>query len=74
MEFRQARGSSAYGLPSRAEIISSLGLDRWREERLLPTASSASSLDIEAANKKDKGRSGFRWASAAALCPGKALS
>ncbi|KAK9908874.1 hypothetical protein WJX75_004133 [Coccomyxa subellipsoidea] len=59
MEFRQARGSSAYGLPSRAEIISSLGLDRWREERLLPTASSASSLDIEAANKKDKGRSGF---------------
>ncbi len=66
-ELRQARGKRAYGLPSRADIISSLGLDRCREERLLPTASSASSLDIEAANKKDKALPGLRCARAAAL-------
>lgn len=54
-ELRQSRGGrGAFGLPSRVDIFSSLGLERWREERLLPTASSASLHDLEAASKKNR--------------------
>ena len=53
-ELRQARGIRLYGLPSRADIFASLGLERWREERLLPPAASSLDLEAAAANKKDR--------------------
>ncbi|BDA41685.1 hypothetical protein COCOBI_02-4660 [Coccomyxa sp. Obi] len=60
-EVRQARGVRLYGLPSRADIFASLGLERWREERLLPgTAPSSLDLEAAAASKKDRGDSSHR--------------
>ncbi|CAL8460609.1 g138 [Coccomyxa elongata] len=54
-EVRQARGIRLYGLPSRADIFASLGLEP-------PGTSTASSLDLEAAaaNKKERGDSSHR--------------
>lgn len=30
----RAKGAGAFGLPSRADVLSSLGLDKWRDQRL----------------------------------------
>jgi hypothetical protein len=58
-ELRQLRSSRTFALP---DIFSGLGLEKWREERLLLPAASASSCDIEAAAKKDIPRPSIRCA------------
>ncbi|KAK9819666.1 hypothetical protein WJX72_000920 [[Myrmecia] bisecta] len=51
-ELRVSRAGKPFSLPTREDVLSTLGLDSWREERLLGKAADPESLKASAASGK----------------------